>query len=158
MEQVIMNQLAFARNSTLKIVEDVNEVTADKIPTGFRNHIHWHLGHIYTVQERFAFHFSGLPMQLPSQFPELFASGTTPLNWTIAAPSVAELSSMLREQPQRIRTALEGRLNEKAVEPLTTKSGLTMETIGEFLNFTFYHEGMHTSVIKNYKTLLQFQG
>ena len=51
MEQVIMNQLAFARNSTLKIVEDVNEVTADKIPTGFRNHIHWHLGHIYTVQE-----------------------------------------------------------------------------------------------------------
>ncbi|AZN42390.1 DinB family protein [Paenibacillus albus] len=156
MEQIILNQLAFARVSTLKVAEKINEEAALQIPEGFRNHILWHLGHIYTVHERATFRSAGLPLELPPHFAELFGNGTSPLNWADQSiPTLAELLEMLREQPGRIRSALEGRFHEQAIAPLTTPSGFTMETIGEFAGFAYYHEGLHTSRISMYKMLLK---
>lgn len=54
---------------------------------------------------------------------------------------------MLTEQPKRIQEAFHNRLSEQ-VTPLTTGSGLTLNSIGEFINFTLYHEGMHFNTIK----------
>ncbi|REE80194.1 DinB family protein [Paenibacillus taihuensis] len=156
MEQIFLKQLAFARGSTLRVAEGIVEDAALQIPAGFRNHILWHLGHIYTVHERATMRSAGLSLELPPHFPELFANGTSPLNWTDQPiPSLTELIAMLREQPARIHAALEGRFQEQALAPLTTPSGFTMETVGEFVGFAYYHEGLHTSRISLYKALLK---
>jgi hypothetical protein len=154
METFIFKQLEFARNQTLKVLDGVTESTATRIPEKFRNHILWQGGHIYLVQERFAFSIHGFDAKLPEPFKALFAPGTTPLNWTETPPALSEVTDMLRGQQERIQLALKGRIGEKAPSPYTTSTGMTLETIGEFLNFSLYHEGMHFNSIKHYKVLL----
>ncbi|MCL6460208.1 MAG: DinB family protein, partial [Gorillibacterium sp.] len=121
-----------------------------------RNTIRWQLGHIYVVLERIAFQYIGLPLQLPDGFKEQFANGTSPLNgpYSFAAPTLQELETLLRDQTKRIQTALENRLQEKLASPFITSSGMSLETVEQLLSFSLYHEGMHFSVIKLYKTLL----
>jgi uncharacterized damage-inducible protein DinB len=156
MEHFLFRQLTFVRGQTLKMMEGVTEEIADRIPEGFRNSIRWNLGHIYVVLERFAFHFIGLPLNLPKGFKEQFEYGTSPLNTpaSVPVPTLQELETLLKEQQERIREALAHRLQEKIVPPYTTSAGMTLETPEQFLSFNLYHEGMHLNVIKVYKSLL----
>jgi hypothetical protein len=154
MEPYLFRQLAFARGQTLKLMDGVTEDTADRIPGGFRNSIRWNLGHIYTVTERISFQYIGLPLQLPAGFKEMFENGTSPLTPVpFAIPTLSELETLLKEQPERIQRTLAGRLQENFASPYTTAAGLIVETPEQFLNFSLYHEGMHLSVIRLYKTL-----
>ncbi|MGG1516840.1 DinB family protein [Paenibacillus oryzisoli] len=156
MEHYLFKQLAFVRSQTLKLMEGVTEENADVIPEGFRNSIRWNLGHIYVVLERFAFQYIGLPQHLPRGFKEQFEYGTSPGNKTDSTPvpTLQELELLLKEQLERIRASLEHRLQEKIIPPYTTSAGMTLETPEQFLSFNLYHEGMHLSVIKLYKSLL----
>lgn len=138
------------------MMEGVTEEITDRIPEGFRNTIRWNLGHIYVVLERFAFQYMGLPQHLPNGFNEQFEYGTSPANKPvfIPVPTLQELEILLKEQQERIRKVLEHRLQEKIVPPYTTSAGMILETPEQFLSFNLYHEGMHLSVIKLYKSLL----
>lgn len=148
MNEFVFKQLEFIRQLTIKAVEEISESTLDIIPAGFNNNLRWNLGHIYVVQEKFAFHFAGEPSVLPENFTRLFASGTKPADWNEETPTLEVLLAMLAEQPKRIQESLHHRLEEPVNNPLTTGSGLTLSTIGEFLSYTLYHEGMHFNTIK----------
>jgi DinB superfamily len=155
MEQFLFNQLAFVRNQTLNLLEGVTEEMADRVPEGFRNTIRWNLGHIYVVVERFAFQYLGLPQHLPDGFKEQFEYGTSPLNaHTFRVPTLSELEDLLKAQQVRIQETLADRLEVKIIPPYTTSAGMKLETPKQFLTFNLYHEGMHLSVIKLYKSLL----
>ncbi|OAS22723.1 DinB family protein [Paenibacillus oryzisoli] len=148
MEQITLKQLEFIRKSTIKVVEGLSEDTLDDMPEGFNNNIRWNLGHIIFVQEKFAFHFIGEPLQIPENFERLFAKGTRPADWAEEElPSLETLLALLVEQPQRIQSILHGRLDESVAKPFTTGNGLLLTTIGELLNYTLYHEGMHFNMI-----------
>lgn len=155
LDELIFRQIEFAREQTLKTVQDLTDDHVRVIPDGFRNHILWNLGHIALAHERFAFHFSGLTQyfQIPEDYIKLFAMGTSPLDWTSEGPRLNEVLKILRDQPERIRTALTGKLEEQ-VTPFTTSVGFTMETIGQLLNYCSYHEALHFSVIQLYKRLI----
>ncbi|WP_088011774.1 DinB family protein [Gottfriedia acidiceleris] len=154
MEQFLFNQLAFVRNQTLNVLQGLTEEMADQIPNGFRNSIRWNLGHIYVVEERFAFQHLGLPQKLPEGFKEQFEYGTTPVNaHKFHVPTLKELEDLLKEQQVRIQETLIDLLDVN-VDPYTTSAGMTLETPKQFLTFILYHEGMHFSVIKLYKSLL----
>lgn len=156
MSHYLFDQLAKARSLTLKAMNGVTEEMADRIPAGFRNHIRWNLGHIYVVQERFAFHYIGLPLQLPDGFKELFEYGTSPLAPpdNVKSPTLSELEALLSGQSQRIQDALSDRLQDEVVPPYTTSAGFILGSPEQLLSFNLYHEGMHVSVIKLYKKLL----
>lgn len=155
MEQFLFNQLAFVRNQTLNLLEGVSEEMADRIPEGFRNTIRWNLGHIYVVVERYAFQYLGLPQHIPNGFKEQFEYGTSPLNAHIyRVPTLSELENLLKAQQVRIQETLADRLEVKIIPPYTTSAGMTLETPKQFLTFNLYHEGMHLTIIKLYKTLL----
>ncbi|WNF39102.1 DinB family protein [Bacillaceae bacterium IKA-2] len=154
MDNYLFNQLEFIRNNTLSAVENSTDEMANNIPEGFRNNIRWHLGHIYYTLECFAFDPINLPMILPNDFKIFFANGTSPLNWNSTTPSLEEIISLLREQPVRIRSELNYRLLDKVDKPFIHPTGrITLETVGGFLSFNLYHEGMHLNSIKNYKSL-----
>lgn len=147
METYLFHQIAFVRNQTVRAVQGLTEDALDRVPEGFNNNIRWNLGHIYQSQERFAFQFAGEPTELPDAFPRLFARGTKPADWNEEPPSGDMLLAMMARQPERIRQTLAGRLHEKAKEPFTTSTGLTLDTVGAFLTYTLYHEGMHYQAI-----------
>lgn len=156
MSHYLFDQLTTAREVTLRAIEGVTEEMADRIPDGFRNHIRWNLGHLYVVQERFAFQYVGLPLQLPDGFKEMFEYGTSPLNWpdNVTPPTLPELEALLRGQSQRIQDALRDRMHEVVVPPYTTSAGFVLRSAEQLLSFNFYHEGLHVSIIRMYKKLL----
>ena len=150
----LFRQLAFARSNTINAVAELEEEQAEVIARGFNNHIKWHLGHIYFVQERFAFSFIGEEITLPERLAELFAPGTRPSEWKGPVPSVGELTDLLQAQHNKLVSVLNHRLAEQLPTPYTTSTGLTNATVEECLSFCLYHEGMHLDAIKALKRLV----
>lgn len=155
MENYIFKQLRFVRDNTIGHVAEMNDETSLSIPEGFNNNIKWNLGHIYVVQEKFAFHFTGEEMNLPDQFTELFSPGTKPSDWGEEVPPIHELILLLENQVCRIEKVLKFRIKEAVEQPYTTSTGLTLSTVEEFLSFCLYHEGMHFDAIKSIKRIIQ---
>ena len=148
MKEFLFNQLKVIRTNTLNAVQGVSESQANSIPEGFNNNILWNLGHVYLVQEKFAFGFIPEPMNIPDNFEDLFGRGSKPSEWKVQPPSLAELLKLLEDQTGRIKGSLENRLAEAVPNPFIMPSGLTLKAIGEFLAFSMYHEGMHVQTIK----------
>jgi len=147
MDQMLFKQIEFIRDRTVNTVQGLSEEALDVIPEGFNNNLRWNLGHVYYVQERFAFYFAGEPTQLPDHFEVLFPNGTKPADWVVAPPTKDVLLQFLTDQPRRIQSVLTNRLEERVKEPFTTRNGLTLSTIQEFLTYTLYHEGIHFNTI-----------
>ncbi|CDQ20161.1 DinB superfamily protein [Halobacillus karajensis] len=145
-EEQIFKQINMIRQATLKEMDGVTEEQADKQPEGFKNTIRWNLGHIYVVQNSLMAKFGGKPMETPSRYLKLFAPGTKPSDWQSDVPSLDELKQKLEEQPAKLKETLNGQLDDEAAEAF-----LSLPTVGEILNFTLYHEGVHTGTIKALK-------
>jgi len=86
-------------------------------------------------------------MGIPNTFHELFTSGTKPADWKIKPPTLQELVDILRDQPNRIREALNNRLDEEVAKPFTKIPGLTLKTFDELLTFSLFHEGRHIQTV-----------
>ncbi|WP_088105224.1 DinB family protein [Halalkalibacter urbisdiaboli] len=150
---MIFDQLEFARAKVIKLLEEIDEEKLRKTPTGFNNHILWNAGHIYAVQEGLTF---GVTKQQTKQLEELkllFGGGTKPADWTKSPPSLEELVSLLKEQPERIRHTFTNRLDEKIEKPLSFP-GLTLATVEDLLSFSLLHEGMHIETMKLYSKIV----
>lgn len=145
-EEQIFKQINIVRQGTLGELEGLSEEQADQTPEGFHNNVRWNLGHIYTVQNALLTKFGGKKIDMPSRYLELFAPGTKPADWEGDVPKLAELKEKLEAQPKKLKEALTGQLDDKAAEEFNTLS-----TVGEILNFTIYHEGLHVGTIKGLK-------
>ena len=129
------------RSLTLSALNSASEEAADIIPNGFHNNIRWNMGHILVTQDFFMYGPS-CP-HLPASYPALFAPGTKPANWEGDIPSLATLAAQLEEQKTRIQEEFAGRLDEKLPQPFQLGKKGTMNTVGELLTFSLFHEGMH---------------
>ncbi|MCO0597018.1 DinB family protein [Peribacillus butanolivorans] len=156
MKNYIFKQLKFVRENTIRHVANMNDETSLFIPVGFNNNIKWNLGHIYAVQERFAFDIIGEKMTMPNHFTELFSTGTKPSEWgEQKSPAIYDLIQLLDNQVNRVEQALEFRLNTTLEQPYTTSTGLTLSSVEELLTFCLYHEGMHFGAIKSISQMFQ---
>lgn len=148
--RVILDQIGMIRSVTLETIGEISDEEADVQPKGWNNTIRWHLGHIYLVQERLAFHFAGFPLDLPQSYIDMFCSGTKPSDWKSEPPSLADLAARLAEQPDRIRALLCDKLEERPANPFPRFDG-KIDTIGGLLTFSLFHEGLHNASIRALK-------
>jgi len=149
--EFLFTQLKVIRSNTINAVKELSENQVDSVPEGFNNNIRWNLGHVYLSQEQFAFGFAQDPMVVPDGFTELFGRDSKPSEWKVQPPTLPVLIQLLEDQTNRIEEKLNNRLYEVVAKPLTMLSGLTLKTIGEYLTFSMYHEGMHVQTIKMLK-------
>ena len=110
-------------------------------PKGFNNNIHWHLGHTLFVTEKFLLDHPAAG-NLPANYAEFFAQGTSPADWTDAVPSVEVLIEQFKEQLDRLLAIPEERLTEKLDKPFKG-----FETYGEMVNLALFHETYHMGQI-----------
>jgi hypothetical protein len=87
--------------------------------------------------------------QLPANYMELFASGTSPSAWQGDVPSVQELIVQLQEQLTRIKEIPADSFNQKLKTPF-----LGQETFGELTNFAIFHESTHLGQIQAMKRVI----
>ncbi|GGE31271.1 formate dehydrogenase [Pullulanibacillus camelliae] len=147
MSQHVFTPLKIVRQRTINAVKGLSDHVLDTIPEGFNNNVRWNLGHVYLVQENFAFRLAGEPGEIPEAFNEFFAKGTKPADWDSKPPTLETLIEMLENQSKRIEETFKDRLDERVKKPFTTESGLNLNTIGELLTFSLYHEGIHFNAI-----------
>lgn len=158
MQHYLSNHMDTVRNLTLTVLDHTPEEFANRIPEGFNNNIRWNFGHIAYIQERLAYEVNGKPMQLPEQYARLFAAGTSPADWNEEPPTLAEIKEQLVAQTARIKESHQEGLEDPLPQPFTNKVGITFDTVGGCLVFSFFHEGMHLSTIRNYVRLLKKNG
>ena len=154
MREFLFNQLKVVRSNTINSLKELSEGQADLVPEGFNNNIRWNLGHIYLVQEKFAFGFLPEPTKMPEGFTELFGRDTRPSEWKVQPPTLPELIKLLEDQTTRIKDKLDNRLDEAVAKPFNMPSGLILKTVGEFLTFSMYHEGQHVQTIRMLKKFI----
>ncbi|UFJ39844.1 DinB family protein [Brevibacillus humidisoli] len=149
-EEMLFFQMNLVRKMTLHSVSDVTEELADLIPAGSRNNIRWHLGHILVIQEFLMFRLTGEQLGLTDEYFRMFGRGTKPADWQTTAPDLESLRSLLDQQTSRIRETFSGRLSDAARKPFVFRDGVEFKTIGEILNFSLIHEGMHQGYINSF--------
>lgn len=143
------SRFVLTRGSVLKTIEEISPEIVDVQPEGFNNTIRWHIGHIVTSAEQILL---GYPQttNLPANYLGMFGYGTKPADWTGDIPSVEELANQLKEQQNRLLEIPEKRLTEKLEEPF-----LGMETVGEIVSLTLFHESNHLGQIEAMKRMIE---
>nr|WP_275983868.1 DinB family protein [Paenibacillus hamazuiensis] len=142
----MLNQVQIVRAITLKTLRETDPAIFDTMPPGYSNTIRCNAGHILIVQDTVSAHFAGLEPRLPPEYLQWFGNGSRPSLWEGTPPGTERLLAELEEQTGHIIRQLGPRLNERAVKPFS-RLGYKMETIGELLNYSLYHEGVHMGMI-----------
>lgn len=153
---MIIEHMQFIRSITLHSMKHITAEWADLQPKGFNNTLRWNIGHILTIQEQLSHHYIGDAFHLPAVYPEMFGNGSKPADWQQAAPSLDELATLLQAQTNRLGEALVDRLDEP-VEQSFVRFKRTMNTVGEVLLFSIYHEGVHIGIINGMKHAIEGQ-
>lgn len=148
--EILFNQLKDYREHVIYLLEDVSEIEAELIPTGFKNNIRWNAGHIYLDQYLWIEHLTKEKTGIPEEYRAWFGYGTSPKDFTNNTPSLKELIKFLKSQPEKIKEMYGHRLEE---EFPPTEMG--MFTIEQVLIRTIFHEGMHIQTIIDIKKLLK---
>ncbi|MCM3629432.1 DinB family protein [Paenibacillus glycanilyticus] len=124
----------------IAVLEQCPPDKRDVIPHGFKNHIHWHLGHVIAVTQFHVYGLSGEAPIFPEIYDTLFAYGTKPGDWEEAPPQWDVLIAQLEDLRRAIHETFENRLDEPVAENF-----LKAENIGELIYATslhlFYHQG-----------------
>lgn len=147
--EVLFAQLESYRSYILGVVSKVSVEEVEVIPSGFNNNIRWNLGHIYLDQYLWIQAVTKEKADVPEPFNSWFGYGTSPANFTSETPSLAELKSLLEQQPTKIKELYGHRLDEE-FPPVD----MGMYTIEQALIRSVFHEGMHLQTILDIKKLL----
>lgn len=148
-DERILKQLEVVRELTIKILSAIPESDWDSIPEGFRNNIRWNAGHIATVQDNFVYGLGKVSPNLPENYLSYFGGGTSPADWEEQPPSKEEILNVLQKQTAWIQQQCKDKLDVQI-----GKAFKGMETVGELLLFSIFHEGMHFGVINSLKKSL----
>ena len=146
--EVLFHQLKTYREEIIQFAENTQE-EAEIVPVGFRNNIRWNLGHIYLDQYLWIKALTKEEMPHLEPFEKYFGFGTTPDNFDENTPSLHELITILRQQPDDIAEKYGDKL-DKEYPPID----MNMHTVEQVLIRTIFHEGMHLQAMMDIKKLL----
>lgn len=142
-----MKQLSFTRIYTLGKIKQSNETAWDIQPKGFNNTIRWNIGHIFVLMETLTQKAITTYEPEHSEWIPIFSPGTNPEKWEVEPPTMEELVNALKNQPERIKAALEGNLQNVLAEPMSIGKIHQMDTVEAIVQFFIWHEGVHSGII-----------
>lgn len=115
------------------------------VPDGFSNNILWNAGHLLHAHNKLTYGASGLDVDYPPEYEDLFKSGTSPATWS-ATPDVAEVRERFGAQMEKLIAAheTEAFANFKGFELMP---GYTLDNIDDTMNFVLFHESLHVEAV-----------
>ncbi|MEH7181243.1 DinB family protein [Neobacillus vireti] len=150
MSELLFKNMELTRSFFIKNVEALEEGQVDVQPEGFNNNLHWHIGHVLTTAEIFMFGFPKNTSHLSANYLDLFSKGTKPADWQGDVPSVAVLTTQLKDQLKRMKEISVESISQRLEEPF-----LGQETFGELINFALFHENLHLGQIQAMKRVIE---
>jgi hypothetical protein len=143
----LLADLEGARRFLLERVADVSEREARVIPPGFKNNLHWHLGHLLYVQSSALYIRAGDPSSIPKAYRDYFGNGTTPATYDSLVPDWDEIRGRARGFSSDLVAKHESRCQKPLKKPLKLMH-IEAGTVGEAIPFLLVHEGDHLCRVK----------
>ncbi|MEH6939849.1 DinB family protein [Bacillus sp. JJ664] len=129
-------------NKLFDLIKKCPENKRAIVSEGFKNSIHWQLGHILFTTENHVLRLSEQKTVLPESYQTFFAYGTKPLDWKEEPPTWELLIEQLSEQLDYISEALDGKL-----DTVVKENFLEANTIEDLLIYNVSHVSEHLGVI-----------
>ena len=135
--------LAFTRDKTNRLLEDIPEdkLLHQPVPSG--NHALWVMGHLAYADDTFATFYDGGGTRLPPEHAKLFGMGSRPTADPAAYPPPAQVRERFAATRQRILDAAEAAGAALLDEPLPEDfQSFAPDKLGMLLSIA-WHEGLH---------------
>ncbi|MFZ1703448.1 MAG: DinB family protein [Saprospiraceae bacterium] len=134
-----------------KLLGQVDEVQANKIPQGFNNNIIWNCAHVISIQQSLVYQLCRKPIQITKEQLNTFTIGTKPQE-TYDQGFMEDIKLQLIETSEKMAIDLDNEVFE-VVSPFMTAIKVELTNIDDTLAFVNYHEGLHLGVVTS---LLKF--
>lgn len=135
------------RRDVFARIGSLPEAEAMRVPGGFRNSIHWHVGHILHVQLAHWYARRGKPLPVDLGWKTYFREGKSPADYDAAAPSYSDLLAVYREYSFDLVSRFGAMLEEPLSAPFDYLGG-RFETVDDDLRLLLFHEGEHYVLVK----------
>jgi hypothetical protein len=134
------------RQDVLKRIEGLSESEAGKVPAGFRNSIHWNIGHLLHVQLAHWYVRRGKELPVDPGFRRYFREGKSPADYDADAPAFARLLEIYREYSFDLKNRFGALLEEPLAQPFEYLNA-RYATVADDLYLLVFHEGEHFPMI-----------
>ena len=150
----LLRDFSDLRAFALKFMRTMESEEAVQVPEGFKNSLHWQLGHLLFTQGVTLFEWCGLPSPCPRGFGQYFGLGSSPKDYDPLVPDWEELLALARMHVRTFPEQVSGRLQQPLLLPRRLMN-IPMATAGDTLPFLLAHEGEHLAHIKRLRKALR---
>jgi uncharacterized damage-inducible protein DinB len=135
------------RKDVLSRIEGLTEEEARRVPEGFRNSIHWNVGHILHVQLAHWYVRRGAPLPFDLGGPKYFREGKSPLDYDEDVPAFSRLLRVYREYSTGLAEKFGDFLEAPLAKPFDYMNA-RFETVADDLSLLVFHDGEHYPILK----------
>ena len=150
----LLRDFSDLRAFALKFLANMDAEEASLVPDGFRNNLHWQLGHLLYTQGTILYEGCGRPLPFPRDFKMYFGLGTSPEDFDSLVPDWDELLALAAKHLRSLPGEVAPRLHQPLRKPCKLMN-IAMATAGETLPFLIAHEGEHLAHIKRLRKALR---
>jgi len=147
-------QFAVIRRLNLELIDAVAADKRTVIPSGFRNHVFWHAGHLVTVQASLLYARSGLALPIDESYLRCFAKGTSPSDFDDSVPTWRTVRTCHDELVERVGQDIDLLHARPYTEPVVVSTGHTLASALDAMEFLPIHESYHRGFLKAMLKLL----
>lgn len=134
------------RRDVLSKIERLTEAEATRVPEGFNNCIHWHIGHILHVQLAHWYVRRGEVLPVDLGFRKYFKDGSSPKDYDSGTPTFATLLDAYRKYSFDIIRNFGSFLEAPMTQPFDYLNS-RFNTVADDLHLLVYHEGEHYPMV-----------
>ena len=142
----VVSLLEGVRKQVLTQIQDLNEDEARLVPEGFRNSVHWHIGHMLHVQLAHWYVRRGEALPVDLGFRKFFRDGSSPENYDADTPTFARLLETYREYSFGLAEKFGSILELPLTQPFDYHNS-RFNTVSDDLYLLIYHEGEHYPMV-----------
>jgi len=136
----------------LRVIESLSLEQLNKIPEGFRNNIAWNVAHLIVTQQLICYKLSNLKITVSKEMVEKYQKGTAPT------------SDMIQQELETVKTLFLTQCDQfkedysnnifTTYNSYPTSVNVTLNNIGDAIEFNNFHEGIHLGYILALKNLV----
>lgn len=142
-KETLLFQVKTSRQWILDTFEKVSEEDMMKIPEGFKNNIHWQLGHVAGMMELPTAALTDSKTDDGKRYQKYFGYGTSPEDFDDDTPTLDEIKALLEGQVPRLDD-----ITEEGLEEDLPREFMGMTKRYEQLSFMILHESLHAGKIQ----------
>lgn len=135
------------RKDVLARIEGLDDTQAHLVPEGFRNSIHWNVGHLLHVQLAHWYVRRGEPLPFDIGGPRYFREGKSPLDYDSGTPAFARLLEVYRDYSFDLAAKFGHLLEAPFLQPFEYLNN-RFATVADDLYLLVFHEGEHYPTVK----------